>query len=65
MQREAKTRNSKTRIRRAPRIRGLCRAAEALGCHRNHLYLVLSGRRVSHSLKARYEALPAELRGLN
>jgi hypothetical protein len=38
------------------RFRGLLRAAEALGVHRNHLYLVLSGRRKSRRLLARYEA---------
>lgn len=64
MLREANTRKRKS-TERAPRIRGLCKAAESLGCHRNHLYLVLSGRRTSHSLQARYEALPPDLRGLN
>ncbi len=64
MLREAKPRKRKSSSR-SPRIKGLCRAAEHLGCHRNHLYLVLSGRRVSHSLQARYDALPPELRGLN
>lgn len=38
---------------------GLLDAAKALGVHRNHLYLVLSGRRVSHSLTQRY----ADLKG--
>lgn len=52
MQRAAKTRKHKP-----ARITGLLAAAAALGCHRNHLYLVLNGRRKSASLLARYKAL--------
>lgn len=37
----------------------ICADAEALGCSRVHLYLVLSGRRSSRSLRRRY----AELQG--
>lgn len=55
------TRNKKRRVTRrgATRFPGLLDAAKKLGVHRNHLYLVLSGRRVSHSLTERY----AELKG--
>jgi hypothetical protein len=36
---------------------GIVAAARKLGVHRNHLWLVLSGRRESRSLVARYKAL--------
>ena len=36
---------------------GICAAAEALGVHRIHLYLVLSGKRESRSLLRRYQQL--------
>jgi hypothetical protein len=54
-------RNKKRRVSRrgATRFPGLLDAAKALGVHRNHLYLVLSGRRVSRSLTQRY----ADLKG--
>ncbi len=48
---------SKSKPRRQVRFPGLVTDAEALGVHRNHLYLVLSGRRVSKSLTNRYRAL--------
>jgi len=31
-------------------------AAHTLGVHRNHLYMVLTGKRTSHSLTKRYNA---------
>lgn len=42
---------------RSVRFPGLMNAAKALGVHRNHLYLVLSGQRTSHRLLARYHQL--------
>lgn len=36
---------------------GLVSSAKALKVHRNHLYLVLKGRRISHRLLARYREL--------
>lgn len=39
------------------RFAGLVADAKRLGVHRNHLYLVLSGRRQSRRLMARYKAL--------
>lgn len=36
---------------------GLCRHAEALSVHRNHLWMVLDGRRQSKRLIKRYVAL--------
>lgn len=41
------------------RFPGLLADADALGVHRTHLYLVLSGQRVSESLLRRYRALKA------
>jgi hypothetical protein len=46
------TRQTKKRQVRFP---GLLNAAHALGVHRNHLYLVLSGKRPSASLSNRYQ----------
>lgn len=43
--------------RRKVRFPGICADAEALGCHRVHLYEVLTGKRNSHSLKQRYHAM--------
>lgn len=40
--------------RRQVRFPGLVTSAEALGVSRNHLYLVLAGKRVSASLARRY-----------
>jgi len=54
------TRNKKARQDkplRSVRFPGLLTAAQALGVHRNHLYLVLTGKRTSHRLLARYRAL--------
>lgn len=47
-----------------PRYRfpGICRHAQELGVHRIHLYQVLAGLRVSHSLLRRYNALIAKER---
>lgn len=39
------------------RFPGLVGDAELLGVHRNHLYLVLSGQRVSADLLSRYQVL--------
>jgi hypothetical protein len=36
---------------------GICTDADNLGCTRWHLFAVLTGRRHSPKLKARYEAL--------
>ena len=47
--------NKKTR--RQVRFPGLVSDAERLGVHRNHLYLVLSGRRSSAALLSRYHTL--------
>lgn len=41
------------------RFPGLIADADALGVHRTHLYLVLSGQRTSASLLQRYRALKA------
>ena len=58
-----------TRKKKRPVVRrgrtlfpGLLDDARALRVHRNHLYLVLSGRRTSHSLLARYKQLKKGLR---
>ena len=40
--------------------RGIVSAAARLGVHRIHLYLVLSGKRRSNALLARYHALKQE-----
>lgn len=48
------------KYRRSVRFPGLLNDAQALGVHRNHLYLVLSGRRVSASLLHRYQQLKAQ-----
>jgi hypothetical protein len=42
---------------RSVRFPGLINAAAALGVHRNHLYLVLSGQRKSRRLLSRYQQL--------
>ena len=44
---------------RAKRISGVCADAEALGCTRDHLTLVVRGKRQSRSLLARYQQLKA------
>lgn len=36
---------------------GICEDAKALGVSRIHLYLVLTGQRMSHRLTSRYNAL--------
>lgn len=43
--------------KRAIHYKGICEHAKALGVHRNHLYMVLSGRRESTSLMSRYNQL--------
>jgi hypothetical protein len=61
MLRDAHATGKKKRNRDIPvrsvRFPGLVNAAQALGVHRNHLYLVLAGKRTSHSLLARYHQL--------
>lgn len=54
-----------TRNIKHPRYRfpGICRHAKALGVHRIHLYLVLSGGRRSASLLRRYNAIITRERG--
>jgi len=47
-------RKKQTHVVRWP---GLCTAAQVLGVHRCHLYMVLVGKRTSHRLTARYHAL--------
>jgi len=54
MQRDTKA--SLKKPLRQVRFPGLMTAAQTLGVHRNHLYLVLSGKRTSHSLLRRYNA---------
>lgn len=39
--------------KRSPRIRGICALADALGVTRDHLRLVIQGKRLSRSLTAR------------
>lgn len=39
------------------RFPGIMEAAKRLGVHRNHLYLVLRGDRVSHRLTRAYRAM--------
>lgn len=46
---------TRSKRKRQVRFPGLVNAADTLGVHRNHLYLVLSGKRISHRLKLRYE----------
>lgn len=46
-----------TPLRRGATFQGIGQAAEALGVHRVHLWLVLTGRRQSGSLLRRYAAL--------
>lgn len=43
--------------KRPIRFRGLVAAAREFGVHRNHLYLCLAGKRVSHSLVAKWNDL--------
>jgi len=45
------------RERRKIKFVGICTDADNLGCTRWHLFAVLTGRRHSPKLKARYEAL--------
>lgn len=52
-----KKKGGKEKPLRSVRFPGLMAAAHTLGCHRNHLYLVLSGKRTSHRLLARYRQL--------
>jgi|GEM_PF-3846276 hypothetical protein len=48
----------KARRKRGPtRFRGICADAEALGVTREHLWLVLTGHRVSRPLSCRYRDL--------
>lgn len=56
MQPVATTRKRKPRRLVNP-IKGLIADAATLGVHRNHLYLVLKGKRQSASLTARYQEL--------
>ena len=60
MQRGAMATNKRKPIFRQVRFPGLCNDAHALGVHRNHLYLVLAGKRVSADLMRRYRALKKE-----
>lgn len=46
--------------KRQVRFPGLLTAAHHLGVHRNHLYLVLTGKRTSHSLLRRYNQFKQE-----
>jgi len=43
--------------KRAQRFRGIGRHAEQLGVRREHLWMVLTGRRESRSLMVRYAAM--------
>jgi len=53
--------NKKKKVRKVKVVvyPGITGHAEALGCTRPHLWKVLTGRRVSRSLTARYHALVA------
>jgi hypothetical protein len=53
----AKRKGRRDKTRRVVRFPGLVTDAEHLGVHRNHLYLVLTGKRVSHTLTARYHQM--------
>ncbi|MEO7933228.1 MAG: hypothetical protein ABIT76_08735 [Chthoniobacterales bacterium] len=46
-----------------PRFPGILRAARELDVDRTHLYRVLLGQRVSHSLTARYHAFVKSQKG--
>lgn len=48
--------NATSRKKKSPakRIRGIVAASRELGCTRDHLRLVIQGKRVSRSLSARY-----------
>lgn len=47
----------KPNTKKSKPIGGICAAAAALGCSRQHLWSVLTGQRQSRSLTARYQAL--------
>jgi hypothetical protein len=51
--------SSKKNIYRAARIQGVCADAAELGCNRNHLRLVVTLKRSSPRLLARYQDLKA------
>lgn len=55
-----KAKKGQQKTRRLIRFPGLMTAADKLGVHRNHLYLVLTGQRTSHRLLRRYQALKKE-----
>lgn len=55
-----KRKSGQDMTRRSVRFPGLMNAAHKLGCHRNHLYLVLTGKRTSHSLLRRYHQLKGQ-----
>lgn len=48
-----------TKLNRTARIAGICADADALGVTRQHLQAVLTGKRESKPLLARYRALRA------
>jgi hypothetical protein len=54
MQRGTKATPRRKKPARQVRFPGLMTAAHDLKVHRNHLYMVLTGRRTSHSLTRRY-----------
>ena len=60
MQRGTTSTSSIRRPKRQIRFPGLCTAAYDLKVHRNHLYLVLSGKRVSKRLMKKYQAWKAQ-----
>lgn len=51
------TRANKQHLTGRVKFPGICEAAKVLGCSRVHLWQVLTGKRISRSLKARYNAL--------
>lgn len=57
MLRVTKTARKRKSRRKSARIKDLISDALTLGVHRNHLYMVLTGRRKSTSLTIRYDAL--------
>lgn len=52
----------KTELKRAPRIAGICRAANELSVSRQHLQAVLANRRESKPLLDRYRELKRQER---
>lgn len=54
MTRSEQARKGRKQQARKVKFPGIVADAQALGCHRVHLFEVLTGRRTSHILKERY-----------